>query len=76
MSCMNPDRATLNEKANVLDEELSASGLDQALQNAFEAGMEIDEIMYTLFSHTERIVRRSIVQNQLKKAANKEKVEK
>ena len=35
--------------------------------------MNLDEIMYTLFSHTERTVRRYIVQDQLKKAANKDK---
>lgn len=73
MSCMNADRATLNEKANVLDAELSATGFDQVLQKAFESGMELDEIMYTMFSHTERVVRRYIVQDQLKKAANKDK---
>lgn len=73
MSCMNADRATFNEKANALDAELSALGFDQALQKAFESGMEIDEIMYTIFGHTERIVRRYIVQDQLKKAANRDK---
>ena len=36
--------------------------------------MKLDEIMYVLFSHTEKTVRRYIVQDQLKKAANKNKV--
>ena len=47
--------------------------MDAALQKAFESGMEIDEIMYAVMCHTERMVRRYIVQDQLKKAANKEK---
>ena len=33
----------------------------------------LDEIMYVMFTHTERVVRRYIVQDQLKKAANKDK---
>lgn len=73
MSIMNEDRATLNEKAQALDADLSQSIMDAALQKAFESGMEIDEIMYAVMCHTERMVRRYIVQDQLKKAANKEK---
>ena len=73
MSIFNHDRATLNDIATELDNELSHCGLDAALQKGFEAGMNLDEIMYVMFTHTERIVRRYIVQDQLKKAANKEK---
>ncbi len=73
MSIFNEDRANLNETAMEFDTELSQSGLDSALKDAFEKGMNLDEIMYVLISHTERIVRRHIVQDQLKKAANKEK---
>ena len=73
MSIFNEDRATLNKAATVLDAELTQCGLDEALHKAFEDGMELDEIMYTVFSHTERTVRRYIVQDQLKKAANKDK---
>ena len=74
MSSFNEDRATLNYKAQLLDTELSKCGLDSTLQKAFEDGMNLDEIMYVLFSHTEKTVRRYIVQDQLKKAANKNKV--
>lgn len=74
MSIFNEDRATLNIDAAALDEELTKSGMDNALQQAFEKGMNLDEIMYVLFSHTERTVRRYIVQEQLKKAANKDKL--
>ena len=73
MSIFNEDRATLNKAATVLDAELTQCGLDEALHKAFEDGMELDEIMYTVFSHTERTVRRYIVQYQLKKAANKDR---
>ena len=73
MSSFNEDRATLNPKAQLLDTELSKCGLDSILQKAFEDGMNLDEIMYILFSHTEKTVRRYIVQDQLKKAANKNK---
>lgn len=73
MSCFNEDRATLNAQAEQFDKELTACGLDKALQNAFEAGLNLDEIIYVLGGHTERTVRRYIVQDQLKKAANKEK---
>ena len=74
MSIFNDDRATLNVAATALDAELTQCGLDEALHKAFEEGMELDEIMYTVFSHTERTVRRYIVQDQLKKAANKDRV--
>lgn len=73
MSIFNSDRASLNQAASELDSELSRSGLDAALQKAFEAGMDLDEIMYVMFTHTEKTVRRYIVQNQLKAAANKNK---
>ena len=73
MSIFNEDRATLNKASTVLDAELTQCGLDEALHKAFEDGMELDEIMYTVFSHTERTVRRYIVQDQLKKAANKDR---
>lgn len=73
MSIFNEDRATLNDDAMALDEKITKSGMDSAIQQAFEKGMNLDEIMYVLFSHTERVVRRYIVQDQLKKAANKDK---
>ena len=73
MSIFNEDRATLNDDAMALDEKITKSGMDSAIQQAFEEGMNLDEIMYVLFSHTERVVRRYIVQDQLKKAANKDK---
>ena len=74
MSIFNEDRATLNTAATALDAELTQCGMDEALHKAFEEGMELDEIMYAVFSHTERTVRRYIVQDQLKKAANKDRV--
>lgn len=73
MSVFCEDRATFNEDAAALDEELTQCGMDEVLRKAFENGMNLDEIMYTLFSHTERTVRRYIVQEQLKKAANKDR---
>lgn len=73
MSIFNDDRSTLNQAATALDAELVNSGLDNALQKAFESGLNLDEIMYVVFSHTERTVKRYIVQDQLKKAANKDK---
>lgn len=73
MSIFNEDRATLDDDAMALDEKITKSGMDSAIQQAFEKGMNLDEIMYVLFSHTERVVRRYIVQDQLKKAANKDK---
>lgn len=73
MSCFNDDRATYNEKASEFDKALSESGLDEALLNAFSDGMNLDEMMYVVGTHTERVVRRYIVQHQLKKAANKDK---
>lgn len=71
MSIFNDDRATLNEAASDLETALSRTGLDAVLHDAFEAGMNLDEIMYVMFTHTEKTVRRYIVQNQLKAAANK-----
>lgn len=73
MSIFNNDRASMNDAASEFDAELSRSGLDAALQKAFETGMNLDEIMYIMFTHTEKTVRRYIVQNQLKAAANKNK---
>lgn len=74
MSCFNDDRATLNEQAENFENGLRECGLDAALQTAFEQGMNLDEIMYILSTHTEKTVRRYIVQAQLKRAANKDKV--
>ena len=73
MSVFNDDRATFNQAADNFDAALSSSGLDAALKNAFESGMELDEIMYVITTHTEKTVRRYIVQHQLKAAANKNK---
>ena len=73
MSCLNDDRATFNDKSQALDADLAKTDFDGALQRAFDAGMEIDEIMYVVAGHVERTVRRYIVQDQLKKAANKDK---
>lgn len=73
MSIFNDDRSTFNQAANNFDAELSSSGLDTALKNAFESGMELDEIMYVMFTHTEKTVKRYVVQHQLKAAANKNK---
>lgn len=74
MSCFNEDRATLNAQAENLEDGLRGCGLDAVLQNAFEQGMNLDEIMYVLDTHTEKTVRRYIVQAQLKRAANKDKM--
>lgn len=74
MSVFQDDRATFTTEAQQFDQQLGACGLDGALQQAFESGMELDEIMYVLATHTERTVRRYIVQYQLKRAANKDKV--
>lgn len=73
MSCFNEDRATFNVKATAFDKELTDAGFDDALLKAFNEGMNLDELMYVVNVHTERVVRRYIVQHQLKKAANKEK---
>lgn len=73
MSIFNDDRATFNQAASDFDTALSNSGLDAVLHDAFESGMDLDEIMYVVFTHTEKTVRRYIVQNQLKMAANKNK---
>lgn len=71
MSIFNDDRSTLNEAASAFDAELSEAGLDTAIQKAFDSGMNLDEITYIVSTHTERIVKRYVVQYQLKKAANK-----
>lgn len=73
MSVFNDDRATLNQAADNFDSELSTCGLDAALQKAFEAGMNLDEIMYVMVTHTEKTVKRYVVQHQLKAAAHKAK---
>lgn len=73
MSIFKDDRSTLNDKANMMEAELAKCGLDEVLQKSFEAGLNIDEIMYIIAGHTERTVRRYVVQDQLKKAANKDK---
>lgn len=73
MSIFKDDRSTLNEAAAALDTDLSGTGFDTALQKAFDSGMNLDEIMYTVFTHTDRVVKRYIVQYQLKKAANRDK---
>ena len=73
MSCFNNDRSSLSDKANKFDSDLTAGGFDDILRNAYDNGMNLDEIMYVVISHTERSVRRYIVQEQLKRAANKEK---
>ncbi len=74
MSCFKDDRATLNEQAENFESGLRGCGLDAVLQNAFHQGMNLDEIMYVLDTYTEKTVRRYIVQEQLKRAANKDKV--
>ena len=73
MSVFNDDRSTLNGTAAAFDSDLSGTGFDAALQKAFDAGMNLDEIMYTVFAHTDRVVKRYVVQYQLKKAANRDK---
>lgn len=71
MSIFNEDRSTLNSAAAAFDADLSATGFDTALQKAFEAGMNLDEILYIVSDHTDRVVKRYRVQYQLKRAANK-----
>ena len=73
MSIFNEDRANLNDNAVNFDAELSNCGLDEVLHKGFDAGLNLDEIAYIVFTHTERVVKRYIVQDQLKKAANKDK---
>lgn len=73
MSTFNDDRATFNESASDLETALSKTELDTVLHDAFEAGMNLDEIMYVMLTHTEKTVRRYIVQHQLKAAATKNK---
>ncbi len=73
MSIFNDDRSTVNEAAAAFDSDLSGTGFDTALQKAFDSGMNLDEIQYIVSTHTDRIVKRFVVQYQLKKAANREK---
>lgn len=73
MNIFNDDRSTLNETATAFDASLSNTGFDEALHKAFDAGMNLDEILYIVFRHTDRIVGQSIVQYRLKKAANKDR---
>lgn len=73
MSIFNDDRSTLNQTGAAFDAELSSSGFDNALQKAFDSGLNLDEISYIVLTHTERIVKRHVVQYQLKKAANKDR---
>lgn len=73
MSIFNDDRSTLNDAAVALDTDLSGTGFDAALQKAFDSGMNLDEILYIVSAHTDRVVKRYVVQYQLKKAANKDK---
>lgn len=73
MSIFKDDRSTVNEAAEAFDADLSSTGFDTALQKAFDSGMNLDEILYIVSTHTERIVKRSRLQYQLKKAANKDK---
>ncbi len=73
MSIFNDDRSTVNEAAAAFDSDLSGTGFDTALQKAFDSGMNLDEIQYIVSTHTDRIVKRFVVQYQLKKAANKDK---
>ena len=73
MSIFNDDRSTLNPAAAAFDADLSGTGCDSALQKAFDAGMNLDEILYVVSSHTDRIVKRYTVQYQLKRAANRDR---
>lgn len=73
MSCFKADGTGFHERAQKLDEDLTAIKLDDLLSQAFQDGMGIDEIMYVVQNHTERSLRRSLVQWQLKNAANKNK---
>ncbi|MEZ3463371.1 MAG: hypothetical protein K1W23_14730 [Lachnospiraceae bacterium] len=73
MSIFNDDRSTVNEAAAAFDSDLSGTGFDTALQKAFDSGMNLDEIQYIVSTHTDRIVKRFVVQYQLKKAANRDK---
>ncbi len=73
MSIFKDDRSTMNEKAADFDNQLSQCGLDATLHKAFDSGMNLDEILYVIFAHTDRTVKRYVVQDQLKKAANKDR---
>ncbi len=73
MSVFNDDRTTLKQTAAALDSDLSSSGFDAILQKAFEAGLNLDEILYIVYSYTDRTVRRYRTQDQLKRAANKDR---
>ena len=58
MSIFNDDRSTLNPTGAAFDADLSGTGFDTALQKAFDAGMNLDEILYTVIAHTDRVVKR------------------
>ncbi len=73
MSIFKDDRSTINEAAAAFDTDLSGTGFDTALQKAFDSGLNLDEIQYIVSTHTDRIVKRFVVQYQLKKAANKDR---
>lgn len=73
MSCFKPDGTGFNEIAEALDTALSSQSLDEAITKAFQDGMMIDEIMYVTQTHSERVLKRALVQWQLKMAANKNK---
>lgn len=75
MGVFNDDRATFNSAALQVDKRLSECGIDEVLHEGFKAGLDLDDLMYILMSHTERTVRRYIVQDQLRKAANKDKTQ-
>lgn len=71
MSCFKPDGTGFNEIAEKLDATLATTALDEAITKAFQDGMTIDEIMYVTQTHSERVLKRALVQWQLKMAANK-----
>lgn len=73
MNIFNDDRSTLNETAAAFDASLSSTGFDEALHRAFDSGMNLDDILYIVYKHTDRIVGQSAVQYRLKKAANKDR---
>lgn len=69
MSCFKADGSGFQERAQKLDEDLTVINLDDLLAQAFQDGMGIDEVMYVVQNHTERTLRRALVQWQLKNAA-------
>ena len=71
MSCFKDDGTGFHDRAQKLDEDLAMIKLDELLSQAFQDGMAIDEVMYVVQNHTERALRRSLVQWQLKNSANK-----